>query len=47
VRNAIPTARQWQRVATEIERFDLGTSHVEGYEGEDGDDADADQAKEA
>jgi hypothetical protein len=25
---------------TEVERFDLGTSDVDGYEGDDGDDAD-------
>jgi hypothetical protein len=41
-RDAIPTASQRRRPATELERFDLGTSDVDGYEGEDGDDADAD-----
>jgi hypothetical protein len=38
----IPTASRRRRPATELERFDLGTSDVDGYEGEDGDDADAD-----
>jgi hypothetical protein len=41
-RDAIPTASQQRRPATELERFDLGTSVVNWYEGEDGDDADAD-----
>jgi hypothetical protein len=40
-RDTIPTASQQQRAATELERFDLGTSDFDGYEGEDGDDADA------
>jgi hypothetical protein len=31
----------------EFERFDLGTSHVDGYEGKDGDDADVDGEEEA
>jgi hypothetical protein len=45
--DAIPTAR-WRRQATsELERFDLGTSEVDGYEGHDGDDADADAEEEA
>jgi len=44
--DAIRTAsgRPWP--ATELERFDLGTSIVDGYEGEDGDDADADADEE-
>ena len=33
--------RRW--AATELERFDLGTSDVDGYEGEDGDDADEEE----
>jgi hypothetical protein len=45
--NTIPTASQRRRAATELERFDLGTSHVDGYEGEDGNDADADEEEEA
>jgi hypothetical protein len=32
--------------ATELERFDLGTSDVNGYEGKDGNDADADADEE-
>jgi len=31
---------------TELDRFDLGTSNVDGYEGEDGDDEDADAEEE-
>ena len=45
--DAIPTASRRRRPATELERFDLGTSDVDGYEGEDGDDADADKEEEA
>jgi len=41
--DAIPTASRRRRAATELERFDLGTSDVDGYEGEDGDNADADE----
>jgi len=41
-RDAIPTASQRRRPAMELERFDLGTSDVDGYEGQDGDNADAD-----
>jgi hypothetical protein len=41
-RDAIPTARRRRLPATERERFDLGTSDVDGYEGEDSDDADGD-----
>jgi len=44
-RNAIPTASRRWRPATGLERFDLETSEVDGYEGEDGDDADADEKK--
>jgi hypothetical protein len=46
-RNDIPTASRRRRPATGLERFDLGTSHLDGYEGEDGDDADADADGEA
>ena len=42
-RNAIPSASQWKRATTELERFDLETSDVDGYDGEDGNDADADE----
>jgi len=47
VGDAIPTASRRQRPATELERFDLGTSDVDGFEGEDGDDADVDEEEEA
>jgi len=47
VRNAIPTASRRQWPVTELERFDLGTSDVDGYEGEDGDDAYVDDEEEA
>jgi len=46
-RDAIPTASRLWRPSTELERFDLGTSDVDGYEGEDGDDAYADEEEEA
>jgi len=46
-RDAIPTASQRQRPATGHERFDLGTSYVNGYEGDDGVDPDADEEEEA
>jgi hypothetical protein len=45
-RYAIPTASRRQRPATELDRFDLGTSDVDRYEGEDRDDADADADEE-
>jgi hypothetical protein len=45
--DAIPTASRRRRAATELERFDLGTSDVDGYEGEDSDDADEDEEEEA
>jgi hypothetical protein len=45
--DAIPTASRQRRAATELERFDLGTSDFDVYEGEDGDDADADEEEEA
>jgi hypothetical protein len=45
--DAIPTTCQRRRATTEIERFHLGTSDVDGYEGADGDDADADEEKES
>jgi hypothetical protein len=47
VRNALPTASLRQKPATELERFDLGTDDVDRYEGEDGDNADADAEEEA
>jgi len=45
--NAIPNTSRWQRAATKLERFYLRTSDVDGYEGDDGDDADADQEEPA
>ena len=47
VHDAIPTTRRRRPPATELESFDLGTSDVDGYEGEDGDDVYADKEKEA
>jgi len=46
-RNAIPTASRRRWPAAELERFDLKTSNVDGYQGDDGDDADADEEAEA
>jgi len=46
-RDAIPTASRRRRPATELERFDLGPSDLDGYEGDDGNDADADEEEEA
>jgi hypothetical protein len=45
-RNAIPSTSRQHRPATELERFDLGTSHGDGYKGKEGDDADAEADKE-
>jgi len=47
VRNTIPTVSRWWRPATEHERYDLGTSDVDGYEVVDRADADADEEEEA
>jgi hypothetical protein len=47
VYSAIPTAGQPRQPATELERFDLGNSNVDGYEGIDGDNADADEEEDA
>jgi hypothetical protein len=44
--DAIPTTSRRRLVATELERFDLGTCDVDRYEGEDGDDADVDGEEE-
>jgi hypothetical protein len=41
-RNAIPNASRRRRRATELQRFDLVTSDLDWYEGEDGEDVDAD-----
>jgi hypothetical protein len=45
--NAFPTAMQCQCGTTELDRFDLGTSVVDGYEGKNGDDADTDKEEES
>jgi hypothetical protein len=45
--DAIPTPSRGRRAATELEKFDLGISDVDGYECKDGDDADADDEEEA
>jgi len=47
VSDAIPTARRRRPPATELESFDLRTSDVDGFEGEDGDDVYADEEEEA
>jgi len=44
--DAIPTTSRWRTAATKLNRFHLATSDVDGYEGEDGDDADADVQEE-
>jgi len=41
------TASRRGQAATELERFDLRTSDVDRYEGEDGDNADADEEEES
>jgi hypothetical protein len=47
--DAIRTASRQRLSATELQRFHMGTSDVDGYEGEDGDnvDGDADEEDEA
>ena len=45
--NTIPTASRRRQAATEFERFDQGTSDVDRYEGDHGDDADADEEEES
>jgi len=45
--DAIPTARLRRWAATDLERFNLGTCDVSGYEGEHGNDAYADVVEEA
>ena len=42
-RDAIRTTSRQQPAATELQRFDLGTDHVDGYEGEDGDNPDEEE----
>jgi hypothetical protein len=45
--DAIPTASRRRLAATELKRLDLGTSDVDGDDGEDDDDADVDEKEEA
>jgi len=45
--DAIPTASWLRRTETELWRYDMGTSDVDGYEEDDGDEADADEEEEA
>jgi len=45
--DAIRTASRRRWPVTELERFDLGTSDDDGYEGEDGDDAYVDEEEKA
>jgi hypothetical protein len=47
MRNPIPTASRRRRPVPELERFDQVTSEVDRYDGEDGDNADADEGEEA
>jgi hypothetical protein len=46
VRNNIHTCSLRQQPITELERFDVGTNDVHGYEGDDGDDAYMDEEQE-
>jgi len=45
--DAIPTTSQWWRAATELQSVDLGTSDVNRYNCEDGNDVDPDEEEEA
>jgi hypothetical protein len=45
--DAIPTASRQRRAATELETLDLGTSDVNEYKGEHGNDGDADDEEQA
>jgi hypothetical protein len=45
--DAIPTTSRRRRAATELERFHLGTSDGDRSEGDDGDEADANEVKES
>jgi len=46
-RNAISTASRQRCAVTELMRFELGTTDADGYEGKNGNDADADEEEEA
>jgi len=45
--DAVPTASRRRRPASELKRFDLGTSDVDRDKGKDGDNADPDEQEEA
>jgi hypothetical protein len=45
--SAIPTASRQPQTGIELDRFDLRTSDVDRYDGQDGDNADADEEEEA
>jgi hypothetical protein len=45
--DAIPTTSRQRRAASDLESFDLGTSHVDRYEGNDGDNVQVDEVEEA
>jgi len=45
--DAIPTASRQRQAMTELTRFDLWTSNLERYMGDDGNEADADEEEEA
>ena len=47
MRDAIPTASRRLWPTTDLERFDLETCDVDGYEVDDGNDVDADGDEEA
>jgi len=47
VSSAIPTASHRRRATTVLQRFDLGTSDVDGYQGDHGDRLDEDADEEA
>jgi hypothetical protein len=46
IHDAIPTASRCQTPATELKGFELGTSNVDGYKGEDGDKSETDEEEE-
>ena len=45
--DVIPSASQRRWPTTELKRLDLGTGHVDGYKGNDGDDGYADEEDKA
>jgi hypothetical protein len=46
-RDAIPIISRLHRPPSGLERLDLGTSYVDGYEGEDGNDGDVAEEEDA